>query len=192
MQFIIFVEIFFHLFGDYKQMLFKIERIIKFEHIFGFQVICIIINIFKQFDFINGLIEIVLIIFDDFETDIFVGEQVFAADRLRKGCLSQVGGDLVSARDHRMDYDRKLFRFFEACSFPVENHVQIKSVVPNSVRMQRVVFYLLRKFYATRQQTFLKSVFFAISYFLLLTLLYVIYYFLVIFLHNLRRIIILL
>ncbi len=52
-----------------EEMLFVVEEINEFEQVFGIKIAAVSLDISQEFDFIDALIEIVLVVFNDFHAN---------------------------------------------------------------------------------------------------------------------------
>ena len=95
-------------------------------------------NVPEQFDLINGLIEVVLVILDNLHAHHLFGVNVIALNRLRESGTSKIFNHLISARHNAIYHDWEIFCLLKTCLFTVENDSQIVTIVDYVVELSRI------------------------------------------------------
>jgi hypothetical protein len=123
-------------------MLFVIKEIVKLQDILRIAV-SVLIYIPQEFDFINGLIHVVFIIFYDLHANHLLTLNIQHLNGFGKCCRTQVLKNLVPACNDTIDHYWELFSFLEASSFSIVDNSQIEAVIDDIIIFDRVEFILL-------------------------------------------------
>ena len=135
----------------YKKMFFMVEIINNFQKILCIKIIAISLYKSKKFDFINTLIKIVFIIFNNFHANHLFCMNIIALYSFWKSGRSQIFNNLITTSDYRIHYNWKFFSFFKTCFLSVKYNSQIITVINCFIKFSRIKFIIrLRKFYPIR------------------------------------------
>ena len=122
-----------------------VEKIKNPQHIFIIN-IPVLINISQKLNLIDTLIEVILIVLNNFHAEVLLRFKIFNLlwfnftylNRLRKRRLAQIFEHLIAPRDNRVNHDRELLGFFKSSALSVVNHFQIETVVDDLIKVNRV------------------------------------------------------
>mmetsp|Transcript_55807 Transcript_55807/g.155600 ORF Transcript_55807/g.155600 Transcript_55807/m.155600 type:complete len:326 (-) Transcript_55807:1149-2126(-) len=100
--------------------------------------IAVYIDVLQQLDFIQRLVEEVLVVLDDLHANHLVALEVQALHRPGKGGRAQVFEDLVASCHDGVHADGELLGLFEAGLVPLEDDAEAKGVEDDAVELHRV------------------------------------------------------
>ena len=124
--------------SHYEKMLFVVEEIDQLKQVLVVEVFTVCVDVSKEFDFINGLIEVILVILNDFHANHLLRMDVITLDSFRKGCATKIFDYLVPACDDAIDDDWEVFGLFETSLFTIKYYSQVIAVIDNAIELSRV------------------------------------------------------
>ena len=116
-------------------MFFVVEEVDEAEEVFAVQVGAVGLDVSEEFDLINRLVEVILIILNNLHADHLLRMNIVALDSLREGSATQVLDHLVTSSHDTVDHDREVLRLFEASFLTVEDHAQVVTIIDDVVEL---------------------------------------------------------
>lgn len=134
----VFVKVVSQKFSHDNQVFFMVEVVNDFKQVLFVQVFAIVNNKSKQFDFINTLVKVVLVVFNDLQTNHLFCVNIVALNCFRKCCRTKIFNNLISSCNDWVNDDWEFFCFFKSCFLSVKDYLQVITVVNNLVKLSRV------------------------------------------------------
>lgn len=136
----IFVEVISQQLCDDEKMFFVVEVVIESQQILIIEALTVLPNVSKQLDLVNALVEIVLVVLDDFHADHLLRVDVVALDGLREGRTAEVFYNLIATGDDGVYHYREFLGLLKSSLLPIKHYTEVVAVVYHPVKFSRIEY----------------------------------------------------
>lgn len=116
-------------------MLFVVKEVVKSKQMLTIKIVTVCIYITKKFDFINALVKVVFIVFNNLHTNHLLRMNIVALDGLAECSRAQILNHLISTGNDAIDYYREVFRLLKPSFLSVEDDSQVVTVINYLVKL---------------------------------------------------------